>query len=907
MFSRWGEFAYQHRRVIPLVVVAVIILLYLTFGMRLSDRMSQEGWDDPNSDSTTAAAIEARTFGRDNNGDVILLFTAETGTIDESPEFGHIQEYLTNLLANHPDQIDHITSYFDKRVDRLISQDKRTAFAAIALKGDGDQTLKDFRAIKVQLAGAGRMFPGVSTQVAGATAVADALDEGMSQDISRAEFYALPAVALLLLVVFGSLVAACMPLIVGGLSIVGSLGVLSILAGFTQVNVFAHSVVTLLGLGLAIDYGLFMVSRFREELNRGGGQDVRTAVRRATGTAGKTVVFSAAMVAVALSGLLVFPQAFLKSVAYGAISAVGLAAVLSVTMLPALFSLLGHNIDKFMMRRPRWAGVTGMVAHVLGRGRQGGQAGQRSAGGRGRSRSYSHSRAAVAAPATASKGSKGSKKLSETWWYRLPNWSMQHAVWVTCAIVGGLLLLALPIGGVEFGGINETYLPPTNQVRTAQSTFNQEFPEFRTEPIKLVVTNADNDQLVQVYQQAAQVEGLTGRFTPTSATKDGITVLSAGIVDRAHNQSVVDQLRAIEPPPGVKVYVGGTPALEIESIEALFDKLPLMSFYIVLATFVLMALVFGSLVLPAKTVIMTLLGMGATIGLLTWMFVDGVGANLFGFTPGPLMSPVLVLIMAIIYGLSTDYEVFLVSRMVEARERRAATDVAIKFGTAHTGGIISAAAIIMIVVCGAFGFSDIVMMKYIAFGMIFALLFDATIIRMMLVPAVMHLLQDDNWWAPPWVKSAAGALGHRVSRNQGPGQSRNQGRGRGQAGLPKRAPRPQPQPSQATRPRRLARSAQQGQPARPVRRPRTNIPKQDSRASVRIERDRASSSNQPSNQHPRREETIELATGNLPPQRFDKPRTTNPTSARRHFSPTTGRNTKQVPFTELLKRLESED
>lgn len=893
MFSRWGEFAYQHRRVIPLVVVAVIILLYLTFGMRLSDRMSQEGWDDPNSDSTTAAAIEARTFGRDNNGDVILLFTAETGTIDESPEFGHIQEYLTNLLAGHPDQINHITSYFDKRVDRLISQDKRTAFAAIALKGDGDQTLKDFRAIEAQLAGAGRMFPGVSTQIAGATAVADALDEGMSRDISRAEFYALPAVALLLLVVFGSLVAACMPLIVGGLSIVGSLGVLSILAGFTQVNVFAHSVVTLLGLGLAIDYGLFMVSRFREELNRGGGQDVRTAVRRATGTAGKTVVFSAAMVAVALSGLLVFPQAFLKSVAYGAISAVGLAAVLSVTMLPALFSLLGHNIDKFMVRQPRWTGVTGVVARTLGQARQGGPA-----RGRGRSRSYSRSRTAAAAPAAAS---KGSKKLSETWWYRLPNWSIQHAVWVTCAIVGGLLLLALPIGGVEFGGINETYLPPTNQVRTAQSTFDREFPEFRTEPIKLVVTNADNDQLVQVYQQAAQVEGLTGRFTPTSATKDGITVLSAGIVDRAHNQSVVDQLRAIEPPPGVKVYIGGTPALEIESIEALFDKLPLMSFYIVLATFVLMALVFGSLVLPAKAVIMTLLGMGATIGLLTWMFVDGVGANLFGFTPGPLMSPVLVLIIAIIYGLSTDYEVFLVSRMVEAREHRAATDVAIKFGTAHTGGIISAAAIIMIVVCGAFGFSDIVMMKYIAFGMIFALLFDTTIIRMMLVPAVMHLLQDDNWWAPPWVKSAAGALGHRVSRNQGQGQ----GRGRGQAGRPKRTARPQP--PQATRPRRLTRSTQQGQPARPVRRPRTNIPKQDSRASVRIERDRASSSKQPSNQHPRREETIELATGNLPPQRFDKPRTTNPTSAHRHFSPTTGRNTKQVPFTELLKRLESED
>ncbi|MDO5097539.1 MAG: MMPL family transporter [Corynebacterium sp.] len=705
MFSRWGDFAYRHRRVVPVVIITAIMALYVLFGMRLGDRMSQEGWDDPGSSSTAAAAIEEATFGRDNSGDVIVLFTDEGG-IERSAQFAAIKEHLAALAEKHPDQIESVTSFFDKRNPNLVSEDGTTAFAAIALKGDHEQTLKDFRTIQPDLQPA---FPGVTVQVAGATAVADALDAGMAGDIKRAEVYALPAVALLLLFVFGSVVAAFMPLIVGGLSILGSLGALSVLAGFTQVNVFAQSVVTLLGLGLAIDYGLFMVSRFREELDN--GRPVADAVRITTNTAGKTVVFSAAMVAVALSGLLIFPQAFLKSVAYGAISAVGLAALLSVTVLPSIFGMLGRNIDKFALRRTN----------------------------------------------------RRARRLEDTWWYRLPGWAMRRARVVTIAGVVGLIGLTLPLISVKFGGINETYLPPNHEVREAQTLFDQEFPQFRTEPIKLVVTNASNEQLVEIFQQASQVQGLTGRFAPSSATVDGTTVLSAGIADRANNEFVVQQLREITPPDGVELFIGGTPALEIESIEALFAKLPWMAIYVVAATFLLMALVFGSIILPAKAVIMTILGMGATLGILTAMFVDGVGSTLFNFTPGPLMSPVLVLIMAIVYGLSTDYEVFLVSRMVEAREKGESTDRAIKYGTAHTGGIITAAALIMIVVCGAFGFSEIVMMKYIAFGMIFALLFDATVIRMMLVPAVMHLLREDNWWAPVWVKKASAALGHNSS------------------------------------------------------------------------------------------------------------------------------------------------
>lgn len=693
MFEKWGRFSYAHRRLIPAIIVAAILALFIGFGLQLDDRMSQEGWEDPNAASTSAAQIEEETFGRDNSGDVILLFHSPDENFDAA------KQHLAQLKAEYPEQIDSVTSYFDTKNPNLVNDDHSLAFAAIGLKGDDEQTLKDFRTIQGALTDTS-----APVEIAGATAVADALDNGMSHDISRAEKAALPLVGILLLVVFGSVVAACMPLIVGGLSILGSLGILSILAGFSQVNVFAQAVVTLLGLGLAIDYGLFMVSRFREELDK--GRSTEEAVATTTATAGQTVVFSAAMVAVALSGLFLFPQAFLKSVAYGSISAVGLAALLSVTVLPSIFGMLGPKIDTWSVRRT----------------------------------------------------SRTARTIEDTWWYKLPLWAMRHARGLTIAVCGLLIALTLPIMSITFGGINESYLPPNQETRVAQDRFNEEFPTFRTEPVKLVVENASNQQLVDVVMQVRGLNGLTEPMAPTTATKDGTTVLSAGIKDRDDYAKIVHELEQVKAPEGVNLYVGGTPAMEVESLDALFHKLPWMALYVVLATFLLMALVFGSFVLPLKAIVMTLLTLGATLGILTLMFVAGLGSGALNFTPGPLMSPILVLIIAIVYGLSTDYEVFLVSRMVEARRRGSTTDEAIAAGTAHTGGIITAAALIMIVVCGAFGFSDIVMMKYIAYGMIFALLIDATIVRMLLVPAVMHLLREDNWWAPSWLRHATTAL-----------------------------------------------------------------------------------------------------------------------------------------------------
>ncbi|MBP2331479.1 MMPL family transporter [Corynebacterium freneyi] len=703
MFYRWGAFAYRHRVITPLVLVAALLALFFFSGTKLEDRLDQEGWDDPGSDSTAAAMLEEETFGRDNSGDVVVLVDAPDGATVDDPELTQrVNDHFARLQAENPEYIAHVTSYFANNQAVMATEDKQTAFVAIGLTGTGNDVLKNYRAIEDQLP-----IEGVDMEIAGATPVAGALDSGMADDIWRAELIGLPIVALLLLIVFGGVVSASMPLIVGILSIAGSLGILSMLASVTQVNAFAQSVVTLLGLGLAIDYGLFMVSRFREEMAE--GVPVPRAVANTTATAGKTVVFSAAMVAVALSGLLLFPQAFLKSVAYGAMSAVGLAALLSLTVLPALFGLLGPNIDRWSVRRA------------------------------GRTREQS----------------------MNSVWGRIPAWAMKHATAVTIAVSIGLLALTLPLIGIKFGGINETYLPPANETRTAQERFDENFPTMRTDPVKLVIEDGGNPRAVgEIYQRANEVAGLTDRFKIAQPTKDGVTVLSAGIENREDGTRIVEQLRGIDVPDGATVFVGGTPAMEVESIEALFDTLPWMILYMVVATFILMALVFGSIILPAKAVIMTALGLGATLGILTAMFVDGVGAGLFGFTPGPLMSPVLVLIIAIIYGLSTDYEVFLVSRMVEDRDAGAATPHAIRFGTANTGGIITAAALIMIVVAGAFGFSDIVMMKYIAFGMIAALFLDATIIRLLLVPAVMKLLGDDCWWAPRWVKRLSAHLGH---------------------------------------------------------------------------------------------------------------------------------------------------
>ncbi|WP_058853980.1 MMPL family transporter, partial [Nocardia jinanensis] len=714
MFTRWGDLVYRLRFAVIGVVVAGMLGLG-AYGLGLADHLSSSGLFDPNSESVAAAELSDGAWGRDHNADVLVLYTAPEGqTIDTDPAFrDKIVDSLNRLPKEYPDQIAQVKGAYWKTETGEAqpavfgSQDKTKTFASIAIVGDNDTDMvRNFRAVKDVFD-----IEGVNVQVAGLQPVSGTLNDTMAHDQHRMEILAIPAVGILLFFIFGGVVAAALPLIIGGLTIISANGIIMMLTKFTEVNSFVGAVVSMIGLGLAIDYGLFIVSRFREELAE--GYDTKAAVRRSVTTAGRTVIFSATMIIASLGGLLLFPQGFLKSMAYGTIATVALAALASITLLPAMLSVLGKRVDMLSFKQIR--------------------------------------------------RTKSAEEVEASFWGRATTWVMQHPLKIAIPICVLLLLLIIPVKNLAFGGMSERYLPPDNATRVAQEEFDQTFPLRQSDPIQLVFIGENTRSIAKVMKEADKAPGLadsSGFSVPSqSPERKDLFRSSATLLDSEDYEPTVDYLRSIEVPDDVTMLVGGQPTLQMDSIDALLDRIPLMIALVLLVTTVLMFLTFGSLVLPIKAALMSALGLGSTLGILTWIFVDGHGAGLLNFTPQAIMSPVLVLIIAIIYGLSTDYEVFLLSRMVEARAQGASTTEAVRIGTAHTGRIITAAALILLVVTGAFAFSDLVMMQYIAYGMIAALIIDATILRMLLVPATMKLLGDDCWWAPAWMKRIQQKIG----------------------------------------------------------------------------------------------------------------------------------------------------
>jgi len=731
---RWGRFVHRHRyAVLGLAVFAVLISGFI--GRDLGPRLTQGGWFDDHSESVVASQLADETFGRDTDADVIALYTAPPGaTVDDPHVHGAVAGALARLQARYPDRIKKIDSYFDGPMMGQFTDAARThAFASIGLRGQDTQTVNNYLAIENSLgAGAPGAGPGGTTvQLAGLQPVVEGINLGMQHDIRRAELIALPLVAILLYFVFGGLIGALLPVLIGGMTVLGTQGIIRMLTDVIDVNVFASAVVTLVSLGLAIDYGLFAVTRFREEL--AAGRDVQEATARTVATAGRTVLFSAAIIAISLGALLIYPHQVLRSVPYGGISAVLLAAVLSVTALPALLSIVGERIDLWAWPRhgvPRHSGMplAGMDRNTVERSRCGSRPKVCRDDGRDKG----------AAPMGVSPSLRD--EPGQGFFSDLALFAMRRPWWVIVPVVLGLLVLLIPFRHIAFGGLSERYLAADNPARVAQEHFDALFPDFRTEPLKLVVVGANSQQLSDIRFQANYAPGLTGPFEAAAPTTRGITVLSAGLVDQQRAGPAIDMVRAIAKPPGVRVLVAGVPALESDSIHGLIHGLPELAAILVCAAIALMYAAFRSLVLAVKAVAMSALSLGATLGVLTWIFVQGHGAGLFGFTPGPLMFAVLVLIVTVLFGLSTDYEVFLQSRMTEARAAGAPPAEAIRYGIAHTGGVITSAAAILIVVTGAFGFSDLVLMKYIAYGMIAALILDATVIRLLLTPAVLKLV-----------------------------------------------------------------------------------------------------------------------------------------------------------------------
>ncbi len=704
MFAWWGGLVSRIRFVV-IGVVAAGMLGLAGYGAGLADHLSSGGMFDPTSESSEAARLADTAFGRNHEGDVLVVYTAPEGKTVDDPEFSaKVVESLNDLPRRYPEQISGITAAYWRtetgRISgpRVATDDRRHAFAAIALHGDDDTTMiRNYRAVKGAFD-----IADVDVQVSGLQPVAGALNDTIADDIHRMELLAFPVVGLLLFFIFGGLVAASLPLVVGGLTVFGAFGIVKFLTEFTEVNSFVSAVVSMIGFGLAIDYGLFIVSRFREELAE--GYDTPAAVRRTVMTAGRTVVFSATMIVASVGGMLLFPQGFLKSFAYGAIATVSMAALTAITILPAMLAVLGPRVDMLGIKRFR--------------------------------------------------KTKSAEEVENGFWGRSTRWVMRHPAKVSVPLVLGLVLLILPIGNLAFGGLSEKYLPPDNPTRLAQQEFDQLFPLRKSDPIELVFVSNDTNAIGALWKQANTAPGLAAPFgVPTrSTTQPEVFRTTAALTDSSNAGPSIDYLRDLPQPESVRMLVGGMPALQKDSVDTLLSRIPWMVTLVVLVTTVLMFLTFGSLVLPIKAALMSALGLGSTLGILTWIFIDGHGATLLNFTPQPITSPVLVVIMAIIYGLSTDYEVFLLSRMVEARAQGASTTEAVRIGTAHTGRIITAAALILLVVVGAFAFSDLVMMQYIAVGMIAALVIDATVLRMLLVPATMKLLGDDCWWAPQWMK-----------------------------------------------------------------------------------------------------------------------------------------------------------
>jgi RND superfamily putative drug exporter len=542
---------------------------------------------------------------------------------------------------------------------------------------------------------------GYTVQVGGQNGLGADLNEQVKKSIARAEMLSAPVLLVLLTIVFGSMVAATLPLAVGLTAIMGSFISLRVISMATDVSVFAVNIVTILGLGLAIDYGLFMVSRFREELRRGAA--VPDAVTTTMATAGRTVAVSAVTVAVSLAGLLIFPQTFLKSMGYGGISAVLIAALAALTVLPALLTVLGPRVDALAVRRRR-------------------------------------------------------PERERGFWFRLASGVMRRPVVFALPIVAVLLLLATPFLHVKWGGIDQRMEPKSAESRQVADTLQREFPGNLDTPITAAVSldvpvdSPAGQAALQNYSHAAgTVTGATGADVVAARGDTAqVNITYRGEALDTQAKDVLKEVRALPHPAHVQeVLVGGSTAQVVDRLSSLGQRLPWMALIVVLATFVLLFLAFGSVVLPVKALLMNVLSLGASFGVVTWIFQDGHLSGLLGFTPtGAVEATQPVLVLAIIFGLSMDYEVFLLSRVREQYDLTGDNRLAVATGIQRTGRIITAAALLLMVVIALFSASPITFIKLIGVAMLVALFVDATVVRSILVPATMRLLGNANWWAP---------------------------------------------------------------------------------------------------------------------------------------------------------------
>jgi RND superfamily putative drug exporter len=700
MFEALGRVMYRRRRWVVALASAFVAFAGI-WGTGVFGAMTGGGFEDPDSESALAGEVGARELGR-GGGDVLVLYSSDELTVDDPAYADAVQR---SLAALPDDVVEESVTFFGTGAPQLVSDDRRSTYAVLTLAGDEDQRTEGLGQIED-----GFTAEGLETQVGGGTAINRDINDRVSADIARAETISMPILAVLLVIIFGSVAAAGLPLAIGVVAILGSFAALRGFAMVTDVSIFAVNVVTITGLGLAIDYGLFMVSRFREEIRR--QPDTETALARTMATAGRTVAVSGVTVAVSLAGLLIFPQVFLRSMGFGGMSAVLIAMVAALTILPALLAMLGPKVDALSVRP--WLR---RVFHLPPR------------------------------PTSDEHGG----------WARIAHIVMRRPVVFTVVVTAVLVVLALPFLRVQFGGIDERALPAGTESRVVSETIRADFPTSEDGPIDAVVTLADpvdspaGGAALQSYvEEVAAVPGVEGATVAGAAGNTAhVDIAYAGDPLSTDARDLVGEIRAVPAPDGGEALIGGQTAELADLLDSLASLLPWMALFVVGTTFVLLFLAFGSVVLPVKALVMNVLSLGASFGALVWIFQEGHLSGFLDFTPtGFVEATQPILVLAIVFGLSMDYEVFLMSRIREQYDLTGDNTAAVATGLQRTGGIITSAALLLLVVIGAFSLSGITFIKMIGVAMLIAIVIDATVVRVLLVPATMRLLGRANWWAP---------------------------------------------------------------------------------------------------------------------------------------------------------------
>jgi RND superfamily putative drug exporter len=691
------------------------------YGGGVHGKLSPGGFLDPGAESSRAAAAIAKEFPGSGQSDFVILVTAKRGTVD-SPAVAAAGTALTQRLGRANGVVSSFSYWSLGKLPPLRSRDQRQALVFASLRGSDDAKIKLAAELAPQF---DADTPAVSTGVTGVAVVTSQLSDQAEKDLQRSDLLTGPFTFVALVFVFGSLAAALLPLGVALLAVLGTFVVLTVLAQLTTVSVFSLNLATGLGLGLAIDYSLFVVSRYREEFARGVSTPV--AIGRSMQTAGRTVAFSAGTVAISLMALAIFPIPYLRSFAYAGVAVVALAAVSAIVVLPAVLAALGPRVERFRVFKVREVTEGGA-------------------------------------------------------WRRQADRVMRHPVPYAVTVSLVLILLAIPFFHLNLGLSDDRVGPKNMSSRVATDQYRAHFASREADALSVFVPDVDPTtdrkaiagfatELANI-PNVARVDALTGEYLVVSKAVVPLPPIP-GVVQRfkppagqrgtylsvvpdieplsSRGEQLVKDVRAAHAP--FKFTVSGLSARLVDTKESVISRLPLALGLVAFATFVLLFLMTGSLLIPIKALVLNMLSLTATFGATVWIFQEGHLANLLHFTPtGTIDVFTPILMFCIAFGLSMDYEVFLLSRIKEEYDLERDNERAVSIGLQKTGRIVTAAALLLTIVFIGIATSEVALVKAFGVGLGIAVLVDAFLIRATLVPAFMRLAGRVNWWSPRWLR-----------------------------------------------------------------------------------------------------------------------------------------------------------